>query len=149
MGIEDWGEIEYKRGDTLFSTDINARKDFDIMNNLSILVNFVIECKYKDQGHKWFFMKFSEDSDFSTRRDVRNECFDDLFNPLMKNLGYKKKEDKYPLADFRISNLFNLKTADKGVDIYDKGNDPNIISEAISQSVFAQLNLKEKIFNLI
>lgn len=138
FNVDDCGEIEYERDGKIFSTDIHATKDFNIGNNFLLSTNFVIECKYKTRDHNWFFMKFPE-SDYSLRSDARNEVFDYLLRPLLIKIGYQFKEQHIGLKELRVSNLFKVKTANKGVDIVKNDFNHSIIREAVSQVVFASI----------
>lgn len=140
LGVEDWGEVEYERDGKIFSTDIKALKEFSIFRGLGLLVNFCIECKYKTKGHSWFFMEFPEESEGQWRSDVHNEVFDESFSPLLVKLGYEPSP-LCSLNDLRFANLFNLKTAHKGVEIWENQFDHNFIREAVSQAVHGSVKV--------
>lgn len=61
LGMMDAGEYTYERVGQLFSIDATAltQAEFDIKrrNNL-INVDFLVECKYKEQNHSWVFASY-------------------------------------------------------------------------------------------
>lgn len=136
--LEELGEIEYEREGKIFSTDIHAEKEFEISKNISILFNFVIECKYKTKNHKWFFMQFPRGNNYSMRSDARNEVFDELFWVLMHKMGYRY-DDFEDVCKLRRENFFDVEVADKGVEIINDKFDPNTIKKALHQAVFGSV----------
>jgi len=135
-GIEDWGEIYYERDGKTFSSDISAQKQFNLFNKFSILVNFVIECKYKTRDHKWCFMEFSDQH--MTRGGGGNQSFS-FIQPILMKKNYALK-DEYcdKLNDIKYEK-FRLEYVDKGVDILKDEFDPHAITEAIFQTSFASI----------
>lgn len=140
----DFGEVEYERDGKIFSTDIHVVKKFPLSNNLHMVVNFVIECKYKTPNHEWFFMKFPRPREYSLRDDVRNEVFDSLFEPIVKQMGYTISKNK-KLPKVRLDNFFKLKSADKGVEFTNSGSksgsSPDSIRHALHQVVLASVEV--------
>lgn len=149
LGIENHGEVEYQRDDKIFSTDILGKRNFNIVGNLDLSVNFVIECKYKTKDHSWFFMKYptmkypEETPLFDVftgeeRTEVYNMCY---LISLAETLGYMNYGIKeLPLYYFTKINLFDFETVNKGIDIIKKKKfDPNTIKKAVYQSIFASI----------
>lgn len=137
-GLDELGEVEYERDGKIFSTDIQTEKQVEISKNVSILFNFVIECKYKTKNHNWYFMQFPRGNNNSMRSETRNEVFDTVFWPLIHKIGYRIK-DKIDLPILRTENFFDLKIADKGVEIINDKFDPNTIKKALHQAVFGSV----------
>ena len=52
LGIEDRGEIKYERDGKEFSTDMQGHIEFELTQKLKLLLNFSVECKYKEKNHK-------------------------------------------------------------------------------------------------
>ena len=145
LGLMDNGEVIYERGNKLFSTDISSMKEFKLIDQFGVAINFVLECKYKTEDHKWFFMLFPSTKHGSNDRfDCRNAVFDMLLYPLLHKAGYRFKEYESSLADFRVLNLFDCPIVNKGVDIFKKGFIPDIIKEASSQSTFGSIKFHKE-----
>ena len=134
--IDDWGEFQYEREGKLFSTDILGIRRLQIGTFGRLNVNFLFECKYKNRGHKWFFIEFPDDEVFSLTRSYSNAFYDPLFRGMLK-FQKKKLAKNSALNEFRNANFFDLPTVTKGVDICGTNSDENVIKEARAQSVFA------------
>ncbi|MGB8217234.1 MAG: hypothetical protein WCE94_08025 [Candidatus Methanoperedens sp.] len=141
-GLEEFGEVEYEREGQLFSTDIHVQKEYKILDNLMIVVNFVVECKYKTRDHIWFFMQFPRGNDYSMRSDARNDVFDELSIPLIRKMGYQIKNEPV-FSILRIENFFDVKIVDKGAEIINDKFDPNTIKRALYQAVFGSVKVQK------
>ncbi len=151
FGVNDTGELHYTRDEKIFSVDILGIKDFCVLPNFLLSVNFVIECKYKAKNHQWIFMQFPKGDYSILRSDHKNEVFDGLVMPYLVHKGYKlkKPEKEYLglfgglLRDLRDENFFDSKQVNKGVDIFEVGQDSNkmppIIREAVCQAFFGSV----------
>lgn len=146
FGLTDKGEIEYERDGKIFSTDIMAEKEFQIFENLYLSVNFAIECKYKTKNHRWFFMKFREDPYFrllSRRHRDYNSVFDLFFEAALTKIGHKLAKERSGgghIFGYSVSkDLLNIKKANKGVELCNKEFNPNVIREAVSQSIYGSI----------
>ena len=136
--LDELGEVEYEREGKIFSTDIHTEKQFKISKNMYILFNFVIECKYKTKNHNWFFMQFPRGNNYSMRSDARNEVFDVLFRAILKKIGCKFDNIK-KISELRVRNFFDVKVADKAVEVINDKFDPNTIKKALHQAVFGSV----------
>lgn len=139
FNFDDYGEISYEREGKIFSTDIHLANNYQFSKDLSIHFNFIIECKYKTQNHKWFFLEFPEDDYIygGGRFDCRNMVFTQLADICLKDKLKVRQHDKYepfnPISQLRIKNIFNLPFVNKGIELYTEGIEPNAIPEAVSQ----------------
>lgn len=142
LGVTDWNEVVYERNDKTFSTDIEISKRYDLSRNSGIIVNFTIECKYKEKNHCWFFMKFQE-GPYSFLKGPLNAVFGDLIDPTLEKMGYQPEDKHLSWGHFMITNLFDAKAADKGVDIQTQGGkfDPNTITRAVSQAIHGAITV--------
>lgn len=134
-GFEDSGEVEFRRDGKIFSSDIGAYhyRNLSEEEPRSLVVNLIVESKYKskDKAHSWVFVKFSGEED-NLRHEARNEFFDDMIS-----LDLSKKLDLHKLH-FKFS---TLETANKGVDIFPGGVEPNVIREAVTQATLGAISV--------
>jgi hypothetical protein len=149
----------YERDGKVFTTDIEISKRYDISKNKGFLVSFVIECKYKEKNHCWFFMEFQKGY-LDDLFHLPNAVFGDFIDPVLTRMGYqlrdtdlimgrlglKEKNKNIGWRRFIRMNLFDSKVADKGVEILIKkkngGNfDPNTITRAVSQAIHGAITI--------
>lgn len=137
----DWGELTYQREGKLFSTDIKISKTINIKKNRGLHVTFIIECKYKDPSHNWYFMNFPTRFKYSFREEVTNAVFDRMGFAL-QDRGLKAEEfadGTRGFAHFRRTHLFNLPKVNKGVEIHGKKHHPDSIRKALYQSLYGAM----------
>jgi hypothetical protein len=143
-GLLDQGEYFYERNDKIFSIDINgvtyANFETYYRNNL-IGLDFLIECKYREENRKWIFITFKEPKDYSFRASTFNIFLDFPLEKRLTKYGYHQryKKNKYEECYGDLySNYFpkDLPKVHKAVEIYEKGFNPKSIDEAIFQLRF-------------
>lgn len=145
----DMGEVEYERFGKVFTTDVYCEKSFQISEELGVIINFVIECKYKSRNHNWYFVKFAGEPWQSPKSFFQHLIDDSETKKFMLKEGIQPEISVRRLE--RI-NIFDVPEVDKGIDIFDKNSegskdlDPNSIREAISQAIFGSMQVhKDKV----
>jgi len=135
-GMMDLGEFFYKREEDIFSVDLLARDVHRKKANdleFGTFIDFLIECKYREPHKKWIFSSFEFGEKHLTGREMW------LSNDFSIS---------YPFDDIEVSNLIasipryiyekiNFDSCNKGVEVSDKGFDPNSINHALFQVLFA------------
>ncbi|MCX6652437.1 MAG: hypothetical protein NT137_03675 [Methanomassiliicoccales archaeon] len=139
FNLQDHGDYEYERDGKTFSNDCWFSQNYPISRSASVMVNYVIECKYKDRNQKWFFFKFNEYA-----HSYRNVGSNMLFSYFIEApRGRKNRELFNPKLEYLLGseNLFGLPIADSGLDVTQSDSNPNVIREAVSQVSYASINI--------
>ncbi len=134
IGFNDEGEVHYNRENKLFSTDIYADKNLILIDRLELSIQLVIECKYKTKNHSWFFIRFPEEPSGFRNFSGGNLILSEFESPVLSLLDKKKKDDNLNLKLLQ-KNILSCPEVNKGIEIFEKGANPNSIIRAIFQTV--------------
>lgn len=149
------GDLEYLREGKIFSTDLYFSRIFKIKEGINLWVNFVIECKYKEKNHEWFFFQFpSKDEEdpflsedfFYSKYDARNNVHDSFFKPIMRMKGFRKENESPDALGNLRSEIFSLTPVHKGVDIFRHGYNEKVIQKAVSQAIFGAMTAQSRMY---
>jgi len=145
MGFLDLGEYHYERDGKSFSIDILAREalhNSDDKKIPSLYIDFLVECKYKEKNHKWFFIPFEAKAhkieiDGKIKRAMSSTRSSSWYHNVIElpPPTPKKWEENFgwSIEDIRLG---DLETCNKGVEVYKNGCNPASIQEAVSQVLF-------------